>query len=45
LPYGVWLGWLTGGWFAIAIVAAWSRSDERAELLAEVDYRRHNRAT
>jgi hypothetical protein len=43
--YGVWLGWVAGGWAAIAIVSAWSRSEERADVLAAIEHRRRNRAT
>ena len=40
--YGVWLGWVAGGWISIVIISAWSRSDERHDLLAEV-HARHRR--
>jgi hypothetical protein len=41
--YGVWLGWIAGGWVAIVIVSAWSRSDERADVLAQSEARARRR--
>jgi hypothetical protein len=37
--WAVLLGWLAGGWPAIAVVAGWARSQVRADLLEEAHLR------